>query len=147
MNKIISLFCVLSLVLIAFVGCAANEPEYMHPYGEGVDPNSVTTVPFQTRTTTTVTTSSTTVSTKATLTTVPHGAMHVDVPEGCVLCPLCQGVLVVCESCLGTLKVKVEVQDASTGVFVRKYADCPDCLKTPGYTLCELCENKLYVKE
>lgn len=147
MKRIASMVCVLAIVMVAFCGCYTEEPAYMHPYGEGVDPDTVTTSPFQTRVTTTMTTLSTTKATKPTLTTVPHGSVNVEIPEGHILCPLCQGVLVICETCLGTTKVKVEVLDGASGVYVRKYAECPDCVKMPGYAMCEMCENVLYIEE
>ncbi len=144
MRKITSALVVVTVMLLC-IGCK-EVPDYMHPYGEGVDPDTVTTVPFQTRTTTDQTTTTTT-QTKATLTTVPHGQMNVDIPEGHILCPLCQGVLVICDKCYGTTKIKAEILNASSGIYVRKYIECTDCAETPGYTKCELCENKLYIPE
>ena len=145
MKKILCVLFVVAMTLIVLVGCK-QEPAYMHPYGEGVDPATVTTIPFQTRTTTDRTTTTTT-KTKATLTTVPHGQMNVDVPEGHILCPLCQGILVICDKCYGTAKVKAEVLHDATGIYVRKYIECTDCGETPGYKKCELCEYKLYIPE
>ena len=145
LKKVICFLLAVVTVLITFIGCK-EEPAYMHPYGEGVDPDTVTTVPFQTRTTTDQTTTTTT-QTKATLTTVPHGQMQVEVPEGHILCPLCQGILVICDKCYGTAKIKAEILNESSGIYVRKYIECTDCAETPGYKKCELCENKLYIPE
>lgn len=142
------LICViLSVSILMVLAACSEEPEYMHPYGEGVDPDSVTTVPFQTRTTSTVTTVSEETTTFTTLTTVPTGVATVIIPEGHILCPFCQGVLVVCEKCLGTKKIKAEIFDEGSGVYVRKYIDCTDCTETPGYEMCEVCENKFYIEE
>ncbi len=146
MKRIISILLLVSVVLAVLVGCK-QEPEYMHPYGEGVDPATVTTVPFQTRPSSDYTAVPTTTQTKATLTTVPHGPVKVDVPEGHILCPLCQGILVICDKCFGTAKVKAEILNESTGIYVRKYIECTDCAETPGYAKCELCENKLYIPD
>ncbi len=146
MRKCILLILVLGLSLL-MISCASNEPAYMHPYGEGVDPDTVTTIPFQTRTTSQKTINPDTTTTKPTLTTVPNGVMEVDVPEGHILCPLCQGVLVVCEKCFGTTQIKAEILDADSGIYVRKYVDCTDCAEDPGYSMCELCQNQLYIEE
>ena len=147
MKKTMSFLLGVVVVLALLVGCKSNEPAYMHPYGEGVDPDTVTTVPFQTRTTSKSTAPSETTATKKTLTTVPHGPVKLDIPEGYVVCPLCEGVLIVCDKCLGTTKMKAEILNQSTGIYVRKYIDCSDCAEFPGYEKCEFCENKLYVPE
>ncbi len=146
MRRGIIAFVLAAITLFTFVGCSGTvQPEYMHPYAEGVDPDTVTTVPLQTRTT------SNTTTTKATYnTTVPTTAVTTKlvVPQGCILCPMCLGVKVVCKTCLGTDRCKAEILNESTGIYVRKYVNCEDCSEEdPGYMLCELCYNKLYIEE
>lgn len=144
--------CVLCAVLMAVTvlclfGCTpSQQPAYMTPYGDGVDPDTVTTVPFQSRTYTTA--ALTTTHSSETQTTVLTTTTELMIPEGYILCPQCHGVRVVCAECQGTNKMKAEIYYPEAGVYARKYVDCTFCsAEDPGYMLCEVCLNKLIVEE
>lgn len=126
-----------AVLLFLMFGCGADDPEYMHPYGEGVDPDSVTTGVFQTRTTTAATVPSTTA------TTVSGSA-----PEGYHLCPECHGEPIVCEYCEGTGQKLVEESDFEAAIYGPHYVECDMCSpEYPGYYLCETCQNLFYIPE
>ncbi len=136
----------LASVLLLLVSCG-DQPAYMNPYGEGVDLDSVTTKPFQSRVTTETTKFTGTTTTKAT--TLPPTMTTVildSIPLGQKLCPDCNGIMQMCPICLGTDKIKAEDYNAELDIFVRKYHDCTNCSEiTPGYMHCYTCDNKLYV--
>ena len=154
MKRTVLSVCFLALILSLFSGCVVfvDQPDYMHPYGEGVDPDSVSTKPYQTTSTTkyttTVTTSTTTTATTSDKTTTTTRLSDADVPQGCVICPGCEGVKLVCEVCYGTDQCKVEIYDPDTGVYVRKFQNCQYCSEQdPGFYFCEICQNQLYIEE
>ncbi len=140
-------FALVLVIMTAVLASCSDQPEYMNPYGEGVDPDTVTTIPFQTRPVEeTYSTIKTAKTTKPSLAEIPDVSELV-IPEGYKICPLCQGIKVYCEHCLGSAQLKAEVIDEDSGIFVRKYIDCSFCAKDPGFTMCEVCENVLYIEE
>ena len=148
MRRLLAVALSAVIVSIALLGCRKETPAYMHPYGEGVDPASVTTETFHSRvTTTTVKTTTTTGVDESTSTTQHVEEKPLVIPEGHVLCPMCLGVRVICEKCLGNKQIKVEVFNEVSGTYVRQYVDCTDCPEDPGYKMCEVCRNQLYIPE
>ncbi len=136
-TAVIFMICVAVAVLIT----SCNQPEYYHPYGEGVDPDTVTTGEFITRTTTVRTTSPTQVTTT---TALQQGELII--PEGYRICPECEGVKILCEECEGTGEVLGEVHDPE--VYVDYYEPCENCSsEDPGYYFCETCRNELIIEE
>ncbi len=137
--------CVVAVMLIILLaGC--GRPEYLNPYGEDVDPATVTTGEFQSRPSVSMTefrispASTTTASTVAPTQPV--------VPAGYRLCPDCDGIRVVCPYCKGTKKRQGERWDADSDVYVKYYAYCNMCSKEdPGYMYCKTCKNLLLIPE
>ncbi len=145
MRRLVSILLAFSaLFALLLVGCE-EEPAYMHPYGPGVDPDTVVTKPYTPVTTTTSTTGSN-ITTTTTMVEPPPETLNI--PEGHILCPECQGVKLVCSVCFGTDRCKLEIFDQDSGVFVRKLANCVNCSEEdPGYMLCRTCMNTLYIPE
>ncbi len=142
--KFAALFCCVVLTVAVLASC--GRPAYYEPYGEGVDPDTVTTGEFQSRATVSMTAFSVqemTTTTLATTTTV-----KLIVPEGYILCPDCKGVREMCTYCNGTDKRHGERLDPDSNVYVKYYADCNMCSKEdPGYSYCATCRNLFLLPE
>lgn len=142
-KAILLILCAIIALLLA--GC--DQPEYMNPYGEGVDPNSVTTGAFQSRTTMRMTDLPLLTTTTTSPVTRPTAA-DVYVPDGYRLCPECNGIKIACGNCEGTGQVFVSTYDVDSGVYSQVYEDCDVCTDhDPGFYVCEECHNELIVPE
>jgi len=133
---------VVTLSLILLCGCDP-QPAYYTPYGEGVDPNTVTTGEYIRKPTVTTTGLVIVSTTKPPVTTVPT---RLAAPlAGHVVCPTCDGIMKPCIYCGGTLYRQGEMLDLDSGIFRKYKMRCNMCDKDPGYEICETCQNKLLI--
>lgn len=143
--KKIAVLSVLMCLLVLIGGC--SQPEYMNPYGEGVDPDTVTTRPFQSKPTSTTTGLYLTPRTTTT-TAAPTTTTKLVVPAGYHRCPDCNGVREMCYYCKGTDTRLMEFYDPDSGVYGVKRIGCNMCSEEdPGFSYCETCQNKLILKD
>lgn len=138
MTKTVLIVLLCTIISIVSVGC--EQPEYYHPYGEGVDPDTVTTGRFITRTTTQTSQNTTETTTTGTI----PADMEIVVPEGYRVCPECEGIKIACEYCEGKGRVLGESVDPE--VYTDYYEPCKHCSEEdPGYYFCETCRNELVI--
>ena len=141
--KSIGFLCIL---MALFLLCACNEKKaYLNPYGEGVDPETVTTIPYVSPTTVPTTGLKLAPTTTTVATTVPTRIAVTSVNQ--IPCPDCNGILVYCEYCKGTLRRQGEMLDPDSDIY-RKYAiACNMCSDDPGFQYCETCRNELVISK
>lgn len=143
--KKIAVLSVLMCLIVLIAGC--SQPEYMNPYGEGVDPKTVVTKPFQSKPTSTTTGLYITPRTTTT-TAAPTTTTELVVPDGYHRCPDCHGIREMCRYCKGTDIRLMEFFDPDAGVYGIKEVGCTMCSEEdPGYSYCEMCRNRLVLKD
>ncbi len=138
------LFMMAVLLIVPVMLCACDDrPAYYTPYGEGVDPSTVTTGSYIRPSAPSTTGLVIVPTTTSPPTTVPT---RLAAPlKGHVVCPTCNGIMQPCEYCQGTLYRRGEMFDPDSGIVRRYKIKCNMCAEDPGYTICKTCQNKLVV--
>lgn len=145
MRIVKSMICLLILVSLVLL-CACNEKKaYLNPYGEGVDPESITTIPYVSPTTTPTTALKLAPTTTTIATTVPTRVVLAS--EDQIPCPDCKGILVYCEYCKGTLRRQGEMLDPDSDIYRKYTIACNMCQDDPGFQYCHTCKNKLVISK
>ena len=143
--KLTAITALVAVIGLLFIGC--HQPEYLNPYGEGVDPATIVTQGFQSRPAPSTTDFKLGKSTTTSPPTKPTKTVE-EIPEGYILCPECNGQLKMCMYCKGTDRRQGEMLDPDSGIYKRYYIECAMCSREdPGYDLCPTCHNQLIIKK